>query len=54
MWKSILSDSEQRLLKQVKELLAERVSDFTYDVFVEIYGEKYPVNGYWEENVEPR
>ena len=24
------------------------------DIFVEIYGEKYPVNGYWEENVEPR
>ena len=49
-----LNDSEQRLFKKVKELLPEIVQDFTYDIFVEIYGEKYPVNGYWEENVEPR
>lgn len=49
-----LSDSEQSLFKKLKDSLAERVSDFTYDIFVEIYGEKYPVNGYWEENVEPR
>lgn len=49
-----LNDSEQSLFKKVKELLPEIVQDFTYDIFVEIYGEKYPVNGYWEENVEPR
>lgn len=49
-----LDDSEQSLFKKVKELLPEIVQDFTYDIFVEIYGEKYPVNGYWEENVEPR
>lgn len=49
-----LSQSEQSMLKQVKELLYERVDDFTYDIFVEIYGEKYPVNGCWRENVEPR
>lgn len=49
-----LTASDQSLLKKLKELLPEMVREFTYDIFVEIYGEKYPVNGYWEENVEPR
>lgn len=49
-----LSETQQKLLQQVKEILPARVRDFTYSVFVEIYGVKYPVDGYWEDSVEPR
>lgn len=48
-----LSESEQKLLGQVKDELEAILSAFRYDVFVEIFWYEYPVNGYWQYDVEP-
>lgn len=48
-----LSESEQKLLGQVKDELEAILSVFRYDVFVEIFWYEYPVDGYWQYDVEP-
>lgn len=49
-----LTDSQRDLLENTKKHLLESIDSFKYDVFVEIYGECYPVNGSWQENVKPK
>lgn len=49
-----LYESQVKLYKKTKDKLSEIIDNFHFDIFIEIMGTKYPVKGYWSEDVEPR